>query len=280
MKKRLLIILIFFLFLFGIFFLLLNLNKKKTQLSLGTSSNSLSEQGKFRTLSIFDLPVEERPYIALWPSSDGHWITLNVDNIKNSEKIEYEIVYEMTVESEEGNKRIEQGITSEVSVKGNSYNSGKRLFGSESAGKYKYDKDVEGKRLLIRLRNPSEVIKYETEWVIKNGGKELVSPDSKFSLKGNLPKDFFVILMTGGIPAPVEGEIIGGPYGVFSSGQMKLSEAAIITFSIGSVPEKVRVLVWDSKTISWEELNNDLRIENGEVSVKTNKLGTFVVVRP
>ena len=98
------------------------------------------KESSYKTVLAGDLPIEERPYVSLTPSTDGHWVTLNITGIKPEvEEVEYEIVYEMS--TDEG-LRLEQGVIGHGEPKRSEFDSGRRLFGSESSGKYKFDKDV------------------------------------------------------------------------------------------------------------------------------------------
>lgn len=222
------------------------------------------------------LPLAERPYITLLPGADGHRASLTIDKIKDAKTIEYQIVYEAAAETGD---LVERGIFADfIPVTGPSYTSGDKLFGSASSGKERLDKDVQGTQLIVRLKNDTTKVRYETEWRIYSGSKKIDFGDGKFVVEGNLSTKYSYILMqTVGIPKEINGEIIGGPYAVFTRSEEPVK--ATITIQTDVASPTARVFGWDSKSSDWKEITKNLKITDNKVSVETDTLTTFVVVK-
>jgi len=249
----------------GVFFVLKGKRAKSIEIS--------QEESGSKTELINDLPLEERPYVALIPSNDGHWVTLKIEKVIPGAEVEYEIIYEMTAE---GGQRLNQGVIGHGFAQGTSFNSGKRLFGSESAGKYKFDQEVEGKKIVLRFRVDDLVYKYETEWRLVHGEDEIKSADGLFSLKGNFsPTAFYLVLKTAGLPEPLAGEVVAGPYGVFTAAgeTVKNAQASLVLKETNS-----SVKFYQGGTKGWEELKAE--IKDGKILAKTENVAVFVAVKP
>ncbi|NIO21708.1 MAG: hypothetical protein GTN76_13505, partial [Candidatus Aenigmarchaeota archaeon] len=161
---------------------------------------------------LIETTLEERPYITLTPSSDGHWLTIDVTRIQDAESLEYELLYET-----EGGAT--QGSISSVKLKGETTYSKRILLGSESSGKFKYDEGVTQGTVTVRLRGGPGTRKFITDFHLQRGDDELTSIDGKFTISGTLSSTaFYVTMHTVGLPEEFEGEVITGPYGAFSSG--------------------------------------------------------------
>jgi hypothetical protein len=235
-------------------------------------SGQVEEDSSRQTKMVGDLPLDQKPYVSMVPTADGHWVYLNVARIDPGvEEVEYEIIYEMS--PEEG-RRLEQGVLGHGKPEDGTY-SGKRLFGSESSGKYKYDQDVEGKSLVLRLRSENEVLKYETQWRFFQGVHQIDSADGKLTLSADFPKnDFWIVLKTAGLVNLPEKEIVAGPYGFFGSGGQTL-ENGRVEWTLEANQAPVKLLIWDEKT--WETVE-DLDVEDAVLTAGVDKAGVFILV--
>lgn len=211
-----------------------------------------TEEEEFVSLKVDQLPIGERPFVTLTPRSDGHEFTLEVFGVADFDSVEYELVYLAG--------GLSRGAIGTAKLEGRDTLERKILLGSCSRGVCKYDEGVTGGTLTLRFRKGGEVAKYEEDFTLDQGVDELVSPDEKFSLTASFPGSiFYTVIATAGAPELPDGEVVAGPYGVFTSGSQRLGGSVEI-----KTDSEAKVLVWDGST--WQEL------EDGE----TLTLGLFV----
>lgn len=269
MKKILLILIILligFTFLGGLFFFLL---KGKTNENKTPAVSSENEKV---------VPIEERPFVLLTPRADGHEIKMEIKNIKNADKVEYELSY-MAGE-------FSRGTLGEVELDGTTSINRDLLLGSESCSggekktcRYKYDEGVDGGTLVVRLRKNKEVQKYETPFSLKKGdaSNQLTLSDLNFSFLGNLQKDtFYLVYSPLGIPKKPFGEIISYPVAVTAS--LSKSHKGTLSLNLNKEASGVQVLGWSGS--NWEKYEKNLLQNGKKVTVDTGLLTTFIAVLP
>lgn len=215
---------------------------------------------------LIETTLEERPYIILTPSSDGHWLTIDVTRIQDAESLEYELLYNTA-------SGATQGSINTVQLKGETAYSKKILLGSESSGHYKFDEGVTQGSLTVRLRGGKGTRKFVTDFHLQQREDELTSIDGNFSIKGDFPKaNFYVTMTTIGLPGEFEGEVIAGPYQALSSGTKTVKNGQVgITLSEES--ETAKLYSWSGT--SWVEEKKE--IEDKTISTEISSLATFIV---
>ena len=209
---------------------------------------------------LIETSLEERPYVTLTPSSDGHWLTVNVSRIKNASSLDYELLYNTA-------SGASQGSISSFNLQGKTSYSKKILLGSESSGNYKYDKGVTEGSLTIKLRSSQGVRKFVSEFHLQQGEKELTSIDGHFSFEGKLGSAFYLTMSTIGLPGEIEGQGLAGPYGIFTSGNSVVKNA---TVKLKPSEEKANAKLYSWTGKAWQE--------EDEATVAT--LTTFMVISP
>lgn len=210
--------------------------------------------------------LEERPYITLTPSSDGHWLTIGVSRIKEAESLEYELLYNTA-------SGATQGSINTVKLKGETSYSKKILLGSESSGHYKFDEGVTQGNLTVRLRGGKGTRKFVTDFHLQQGEDELTSIDGNFSIEGTFPKtNFYLTMMTVGLPGDFEGEVIAGPYETFSSGTKTVKDGQV-KITLSEEPEGAKLYSWSGT--SWVE--EEAEIEDNTISGEITSLATFIL---
>lgn len=126
--------------------------------------------------TVVEIPSEERPYVSLTPTSDGHYLNLLISDIKvkKATSMDYLLVYSTSNGGQ-------QGVPGTIQLTGNDIDK-KLLLGSESSGKFRYDAGVTGGNLTIRFRNSSGKLigKLETTFSFNSleKGKYVVSMDT------------------------------------------------------------------------------------------------------
>lgn len=174
--------------------------------------------------SLIEVALSDRPITSLTPSDDGHWLTLGVENIViDAASLDYELLYKLP----DGRT---QGVPGSIALKGESELERDLLLGSESSGKFRYDEGVEKGTLTLRFRNEKGklIAKFSTEFALLSGTSELASVDNDFTVSLNKKSsEYFVVMKTFGVPEVPTGEVVLGPYGVFSSASSLTGTAEI-----------------------------------------------------
>lgn len=125
-----------------------------------------------------EIPVDQRPYAALIPSMDGHWLKMKIEDIKVSgaSSMDYELLYKVS----DGRT---QGIPGTIQLNGQTSIERNLLLGSESSGKFRYDEGVQTGTLTLKFRNDKGKLlgKLSTEWKLSKLGKNYVITMDTFS---------------------------------------------------------------------------------------------------
>jgi hypothetical protein len=218
---------------------------------------------------LIETTLAERPYITLTPSSDGHWLTIDVSRIRDADSLEYELLYDTA-------SGATQGSINTVPLKGESNYSKKILLGSESSGKFKYDEGVTQGTLTLRLRGGPGTRKFVTEFHLQQGEKELTSRDGNFSLKGTFPAaNYYVTMQTVGLPGEYEGEVLVGPYGAFSSGADTVKNGKV-SLKLPEGTTEATLYSWSGK--DWTEEKG--KIKDNAISTEISSLMSFIETTP
>jgi len=233
--------------------------------------NKRAREGKLPSLApegrLIETTLEERPYVSLTPRTDGREFTLEISRIKNAETVEYELVY-LT-------RGLSRGVIGSIDLKGETVISRKLLLGTCSRGACKYDEDVTEGTLTLRFRGPDGVRKFVSDFHLQQGGQELTSIDNNFKLEGEFSSDtFYLTMSTVGLPKEFEGEVIGGPYGVFTVGSKSIKNGKV-ALTLNEEDSSVKLYAWTGR--AWEEVE-EVEIEEKVVSAEIDSLGTFIAV--
>lgn len=204
-----------------------------------------------------EVALADRPVTTLTPSSDGHWLELNITKIKvKASSLDYELLYDLP----DGRT---QGVPGSIKLQGLSMVERDLLLGSESSGKYRYDEGVQKGTITIRYRDDKGklVAKFSTEFHLQTDTKKLTSTDGKFSyeLDKNPAKAYFVTMETFGYPGVASGDVTGGPYGVFK-GEAKVNTAkGTLPVTTSSFPGSVKLSgasIYKTEGEDWKKLQD------------------------
>lgn len=233
------------------------------------------------------VPVSDRPYVTLEPFDSGssnpekrdhpfgteallkiHTVTLG------AVKAEYEVEYQ--------SGSLLQAAFGSLDLSTDALPATRTVFfGSCSAGgKCDYNKDITGGTLLVRLSGGSQKFAVKGEWTYQLASEregKFSSRDSKFRLdvgpKGLPGTTYVIIMQTMGLPKPVEGEIVSGPYHV-SAGDASVKSAEI-SWRLSDDASKVKLFGWTGS--AWKEYKS--AIVEGVLTSTIDRLTTFVVVK-
>jgi hypothetical protein len=93
------------------------------------------------------LTADKYPKVSMVFSPDGHYVTVDVENIY-AEQIEYNLIYEAMVK---GNV-IQTGVNASQNLRGKKSYTQKQLLGSESSGKFTYHTNIKNAVMELTLR--------------------------------------------------------------------------------------------------------------------------------
>lgn len=259
MKKFLPVFLIVLLLIVGgVFFFL---NRKKTP--------SVPVEGPTTVL-----PIEERPFVQLSLDSEAHNLKLQILGIRQASTIEYELIYFAN--------EYQKGVIGSGQVEGGSRFSKDLLLGSCSRNVCRYDENVTGGNLTLKLRGSGTTQKYVIPFSVYEGtgkAQTLMLKEGNFSFEGTLTKgNFYLLGSTVGLPEMPEGKIIGGPVGISAATEAK--DSGKVQISLSQEASNVQVLAWDNNSSSWEQLTDGLKINSQKVEISAPNLTAFVVVTP
>lgn len=196
------------------------------------------------------IPVDERPYALITPSSNGRNLTLLVDAIKKpAERGEYEIEYQSgnLLQGAFGRLDVEE-LPAEYDI----------LLGSCSAGgKCTYHEDVTTGSIKLRFQDPEKYV-LKNDWAfINNTAKETTwsSNDAKFVITGiglaTVP--YAVILQAPGWSGELSATPVAPIYAVGTSGAVRGNVQVSLRVPVGTEATTVAVYAWDGKV--WKELS-------------------------
>ncbi|TSC54409.1 MAG: Uncharacterized protein LiPW31_133 [Microgenomates group bacterium LiPW_31] len=226
-------------------------------LIIKSKKTSAPSTSKPQEEAIIETPLEERPYVTLTPRADGKEFTMDIGRIKNTQTVEYELVYL--------SQGLSRGVIGSIDLKGETNISRKLLLGTCSKNVCKYDEGVTEGTLTLRFRGPEGTRKFTT------------SIDGKFKLTGKLSGGaFYMTTSTVGLPKEIEGKIIAGPYGVFTSGSETIKNGKA-NLTLSEKPSLAKLYSWDGK--DWNE-EKSAKVEEEIISTPTDILGTFIAVSP
>jgi len=165
--------------------------------------------------AVTEVPLDRRPIVSLTPTSDGHYLKLEIKKIVvDAVTLDYELTYKVP----DGRT---QGVPGTVKLTTKDDILKELLLGSESSGKFRYDEGVEVGQLVLRFRdaNGKLVAKFSTDFNLVAPGKEIVSFDGNFKLTMSKPttKTYFVVMDTLGYPGDTKLADSSKLYGLFSS---------------------------------------------------------------
>lgn len=185
-------------------------------------SSKKSDSVDDQDAAVPELPVEQRPVVALIPTnnpaipgSDGHWLDFKVQKIAvaGAVSMDYELIYSTGSGGQ-------QGVPGTVKLDGKDVDR-MLLLGSESSGKFRYDVGVETGTMTLRFRNEKGKLigKLSTQFHLQSGVTELGSADNvfKYTLDKMAKGVFFVTMQTFKDPEASMVVVSQAGYSVFAS---------------------------------------------------------------
>lgn len=94
------------------------------------------------------LTTNEQPEITLKFTSDAHFVTVSISNIK-ADQLEYNLIYDATVKG----TLLQTGVNAMANLNGKTVYEKKQLLGSESSGKFTYHANIKNAVMELTLRD-------------------------------------------------------------------------------------------------------------------------------
>lgn len=157
------------------------------------------------------IALSDRPYVILTPSGDGHYLDIEIQNLKKA-------ATEVDVELEYQAGSLLQGFQDTWQLDKLPLTQNK-LFGSQSAGgAITYHEDIKGGSLQLRFIGPENYV-LKQDWRMfdtKETGAEFASKDGKFQLTSEDLADsrFVIVYETPGVPEGLPGDQASQAYSV------------------------------------------------------------------
>lgn len=236
----------------------------------------------FDVKPISEIDIAKRPYITLTPTSNGAEIIISIENMKDFERVEYELTYQADNPTSPGTK-IERGaVGSDINTKDEKYKKSV-LLGTASRGVSSPDTGITGGKLTMHLYIGQNEYLSESAWTFQQIGTKaatLKSPDDNFEISvPSLGKDYWVILAdTVGVPQTnktFDLKNVSLPvYGVFSVAG-DFSKAGGLSIKSDS---KAGIFAYNHSDSTWQDLKAAYDSKSKTASASPAKFATFVVV--
>mgnify|MGYP005850804573 CR=1 FL=1 len=191
--------------------------------------------------ALLKLPQDKLPIVSLIPTEDGHYLKLRVERltIEEAETLDFELLYEVP-----GDKPPQGVPGSGIKIKGEDTFETDLLLGSESSGYFRFDEGVEKGTIALKFRNNQGklLVKLISEFHLQNQTDKLTSLDGKFTfdLDEGIKKGFFIVINTLGFPNDLSQKPSIGPYGIYTSGNQKLTGKVKL--------DTAKIYVWQSSS--------------------------------
>ena len=236
------------------------------------------KKGKGGTTELVnEIPVKERPFVTITPRADGREVSVSAEKLEGAKTAEYELEYQAGTLLQGAFGKIDFS-TEQPPV------SRKILLGSCSAGgKCSYHENVSGGTLLLRYKN-GKTTALKGEWNFQIAGKQqghFNSRDAKFTFdigERTLPSQTYVIVsQTMGLPGPIDGEVVGGPYILMLPQGISLPKSKQYTITLRITTEgSARLLALTEG--KWSPL--EVKQDGKTLTARVDKATTFVAVSP
>lgn len=243
------------------------------------------ESESFDVKPITDIDVSKRPYVTLTPTANGAEIIISVENMKEFERIEYELTYQADNPTAPGSK-IERGaVGSDLNTQDAKYKKSV-LLGTASRGVSSPDVGItEGKLTMHMYKGELEYLS-ESTWNLEQIGQKaatLKSVDGNFQIDiPGLGKNYWVILAeTVGVPEASGNFDVKNAnlpvYGVFSvAGEFTKAGQVQVKSTSNSGSSKLFALSHQDGT--WEDLDAKYDSSAKTATASVSKFATFVLV--
>lgn len=111
------------------------------------------------TPMVVQLTPDQAPVVKLSFTSDGHYVTVQISQIK-ADKLEYNLIYDAKVKS----SLINTGVSGSSTLDGKDSYLYKQLLGSESSGHFTFHEQIKNATMELTLRNSDNYSVYNATY--------------------------------------------------------------------------------------------------------------------
>lgn len=215
------------------------------------------------------ISVDQRAYVKIIPNSNGHNLTLEVDEVKKkAESVDYELEYQAG--------SLLQGAFGQIMLSAIPARKDVLLGSCSAGGACTYHEDVQGGSLLLNF-DGDEDYGLKSDWkYIDNKAKETAfsSRDAKFQIDSKDLKTvrYLVIYNSPGFAKGLEGQIISDVYNL--AGSADLAGEAKLTIRM-SEETTGKIMGYDGS--KWQEFKTTVSGKEATATVKL--MESYVVVK-
>jgi hypothetical protein len=219
------------------------------------------------------IALNERPFVILQPSANGHYLDLEIVDLKKpADEVEVELEYQAGSLLQGFQDTWELG---ELPLKQN------KLFGSQSAGgAITYHEDIKGGSLQLRFLGDENYV-LKQDWRMfdtKETEGEFASKDGKFQLTSKDLADsrFVIVYETPGVPEGLEGEQVSQAYLVTAGSNVTgVADISIRADQEENTDDTFKLMGYDGET--WTEI--EAEVDGKMVTVtEADLMEVYVVV--
>ncbi len=243
-----------------------------------------SQETSNEVKQLSEIAFDKRPYVTLTPTSDGAEIIISIENMKDFDKIEYELTY-MADNPQITGEKLERGSTgTDVNTKDEKYKKS-ILLGTASRGVRNPDKGItEGKLTLHNIKGNMEYLS-ETNWdLIQAGAKsgQISDRSSKFNVTvPSLGKDYWIILAdTVGLPVQntdfKKENVVLPVFGSFSVAP-KFTKSAQVSIKVDGKVTDPQLYSYNQQDSNWQKLEANFDSSANTITAKIDSFATFAV---
>ncbi len=214
-----------------------------------------------------------RPFVSLVPSSNGRNITLNIDTLpKKAAEMEYELEYQAGT--------LLQGAFGSIDLSSIPTSTDILLGSCSAGGACSYHEDVKGGSLTMKFR-ADENYALKTEWryiPTNEADGQFSSRDSKLQIQAGKVLDktpYVIVMQTSGLPSEIDGQVIAGPYGIFTSGNLPQDQTVEVSVRLSEDSQTATIHGWDGS--SWQSF--DTTVADKTATAEVDLMSVYVVTQ-
>lgn len=233
-----------------------------------------------------DVPVENRPFIALVPTTDGVSINLRASNMSYFDKIDYELTYQADNPQLPGQK-IARGSTGSITDTKSASHEDQMLLGTGSKGVRTPDTGITDGKLTLHMFKGQTEFRSETSWnLVKASSTEILeTQDGNFKLTPTFATSYWMIAAdTVGLPPQDNNQnkfdsknITLPVYGAFSV-TPAFTKPAKISITLSKDTQNPTLYLYNLAEKSWTKLDSTYDSATKTISSQTSAFGAFTVV--
>ncbi|OGV97462.1 hypothetical protein A2W24_05815 [Microgenomates group bacterium RBG_16_45_19] len=206
------------------------------------------------TLPVNLIPISQRPYLSLQPLPGRNELSLTLFSLPlEAASVEVSLEYDR-------NRGVWDAVFKSIAL-ANLPLVEKLFLGNKSAGGHiTYHDDVVGGTLTLSFTGGAEPYKLAVPWRYDDSAskyRQFATQDAKFQAESPIPikATKVIVMQSPGLPAPLEGQILAGPYLIRLPGPWPKTNLNL-TIRLAEVSPATQLYGWDG--LSWQHIASQL----------------------